>query len=94
MKKLLGIPEPYIAPDQPEVKKAFLYVIYNSTPPKSNVLDNIEKMKQKRDERRSLMEEKKNEKAEREAENQALGKVGDVEFELMIEKNKLQDGLI
>lgn len=40
------------------------------------------------------MEEKKNEKAEREAENQALGKVGDVEFELMIEKNKLQDGLI
>jgi hypothetical protein len=32
------------------------------------------------------MEEAKREKAEREAENEAQGKVGDVEFELMIEK--------
>jgi kinesin family protein 2/24 len=58
------------------------------------VVDNIEKMKQKREERRSKMEEMKQAKADREAENQLLGKVVDVDFELMIEKNRLKEGLL
>ena len=41
----------------------------NSSLPKSNVVDEIEKMKQKRDERRTKIEEIKKEKAEREAEH-------------------------
>jgi kinesin family protein 2/24 len=50
-------------------------------------------MKAKREERRTKIEEIKKEKAEREAENIALGRNVDVEFELMIDKNKLKDGV-
>ena len=53
---------------------------------KSSVVNKIEEMKQKRDERRKKMEEDKRHKLEREAENLAVGKVGDVDFEIMIEK--------
>jgi kinesin family protein 2/24 len=68
-------------------------------------VENIEKMKQKREERRTKMEEMKQQKLEREQENQvsiisfpiqkkALGKNVDVEFELLIDKNRLKEGLI
>eukprot|EP00826_Nyctotherus_ovalis_P019736 TRINITY_DN16129_c0_g1_i2.p1 TRINITY_DN16129_c0_g1~~TRINITY_DN16129_c0_g1_i2.p1 ORF type:complete len:227 (-),score=83.01 TRINITY_DN16129_c0_g1_i2:45-725(-) len=53
---------------------------------KSSVVDRVAEMKLKRDERRRRMEEEKRYKLEREAENLAVGKVGDVDFELMIEK--------
>ena len=56
---------------------------------KSSVVGRVAEMKQKREERRRKMEEEKRYKLEREAENLAIGKVGDVDFELMIEKFKL-----
>ena len=56
---------------------------------KSGVVEKIEEMKQKRDERRKKMEEEKKHKLEKEAENIAEGKMGDVDFELMIEKYRL-----
>jgi kinesin family protein 2/24 len=62
--------------------------------PKSNVVDEIEKMKQRREERRLKMEEAKREKADREAENEANGRMGDVEFELMIDKNRFKQPLL
>ena len=62
--------------------------------PKGSVLEEIEKLKQKREERRMKMEDKKREKAEKEAENEALGKQGDVDFELMIEKHRFKQPLL
>ncbi len=59
---------------------------------KSSIVDRIEEMKQKRDERRKRMEEEKRHKLEREAENLAVGKTGDVDFEMMIEKYRLGAG--
>eukprot|EP01022_Parablepharisma_sp_SALTPOND_P023779 TRINITY_DN515_c0_g1_i1.p1 TRINITY_DN515_c0_g1~~TRINITY_DN515_c0_g1_i1.p1 ORF type:complete len:654 (-),score=68.82 TRINITY_DN515_c0_g1_i1:250-2211(-) len=56
---------------------------------KSNVVEKIEEMKHKREERRKRMEEEKRHKLEKEAENMAVGKTGDVDFELMIEKYRL-----
>lgn len=62
--------------------------------PKSSVVDEVEKLKQKREERRQKIEDIKREKAEREAENEALGRLGDVEFDLMIEKNRIKQHLL
>jgi Kinesin-like protein len=62
--------------------------------PKSSVVDEIEKLKQRREERRMRMEEIKREKAEREAENEALGKLGDVEFDAMIEASRFKQPLL
>ena len=62
--------------------------------PKSSVVDEVEKLKQKREERRLKHEEVKREKAEREAENEALGRAGDVEFDLMIDKNRIKQHLL
>lgn len=56
--------------------------------PKSQVVDQIEKMKQKREERRQKMEAIKKEKAEKQAENEANGKNIDVDFEEMIAKHR------
>ena len=51
-------------------------------------------MKQKRDERRQKMENHKKEKAEKEAEVQALGKNIDVDFELMIAKHRFKENIL
>ncbi len=59
---------------------------------KSGVLERIEELKQKRDERRKKMEDDKKHKQDRLEENQAAGKMGDVDFELMIEKHRLKPG--
>lgn len=56
---------------------------------KSGVVERIEEMKQKREERRKKMEEDKRHKLEREAENLAVGKCVDVDFEMMIDKYRL-----
>ncbi|CAD8090837.1 unnamed protein product [Paramecium sonneborni] len=61
---------------------------------KGSVVDNIKKMEQQREERRKNMQEMKREKAEREEQNQILGKNVDVEFEIMIDKSRLKGGLI
>ena len=57
-------------------------------------MDEIEKLKQKREERRLKMEEVKKEKLEKESENFLLGKVVDVDFESMIEKNRFKEELL
>ena len=62
--------------------------------PKSNVVDNIEKLKLKRDERRQKMENMKKEKAEKEAEVMAMGKNIDVDFELMINKHRFKENVL
>jgi kinesin family protein 2/24 len=46
-------------------------------------------MKQKRDERRKKAEDEKKLKLEKEAENFAAGKMGDVDFEMMMQKYRL-----
>lgn len=62
--------------------------------PKSNVVDEIEKMKLKRDERRLKMENMKKEKAEKEAEVQAMGKNIDVDFEIMVSKHRFKENML
>ena len=62
--------------------------------PKSNVVDEIEKLKIKREERRMKNENLKKEKAEREAEVQAMGKKIDVDFELMIGKHRFKENIL
>ena len=48
--------------------------------PKSNVVDNIKLLEEKREERRFNMEEQKRLKAEKVAQNNALGQNVDVDF--------------
>eukprot|EP01017_Pseudomicrothorax_dubius_P021371 TRINITY_DN2304_c0_g1_i2.p1 TRINITY_DN2304_c0_g1~~TRINITY_DN2304_c0_g1_i2.p1 ORF type:complete len:770 (-),score=242.21 TRINITY_DN2304_c0_g1_i2:135-2444(-) len=61
---------------------------------KDNVVDAVEKMKQAREERRLRNEEARREKAIRAAENEAAGRVVDVDFELMIEKARYREDII
>lgn len=70
---------------EPVIKKAA---------PKSSVVEKVAELEKKREERRQKMEEVKMEKAEREAENKALGRLGDVEFDLMIDKNRIKQHLL
>jgi kinesin family member 2/24 len=62
--------------------------------PKSSVVEEIEKLKKNREERRMKMEHIKKERAEREAENEANGRAGDVEFDLMIDKYRIRQHLL
>ncbi|KRX02258.1 P-loop containing nucleoside triphosphate hydrolase [Pseudocohnilembus persalinus] len=56
--------------------------------PKSKVVKNIESMKQKREERRQLMNNLKSDKAKKCAVNQAQGKNGDIDFLQMIQQQR------
>lgn len=62
--------------------------------PKANVVYEIEKMNQKREERRQKIEEIKREKAEKQAEVALLGRNIDVDFELMIKKNRFNTDML
>ena len=55
---------------------------------KSSCLDEIEKLKINREERRKRMEDVKNKREEREKKNAALGHKVDVEFQAMVEAKK------
>jgi glutamine synthetase adenylyltransferase len=67
----------------------------NANPPKAvNTLDEIKKLEQKREERRLKMEEMKKEKEERKALNLERGKNVDIDFELMIDKNRFQEKML
>lgn len=67
----------------------------NANPPKvANTLDEIKKLEQKREERRQKMEEMKKEKEERKALNLERGKNVDIDFELMIDKNRFQEKIL
>ena len=84
---------------QPKVQPAPVHDIMsagaNKKPmPKSTVVDEIEKLKQKRDERRLKMENYKKEKADKEAEVQALGKNIDVDFEVMLNKHRYKEKIL
>ena len=63
-------------------------------PPKTNTLDTIKQMEIKREERRKQMEELKKEKEEKKAQNLASGKNVDIDFEIMIDKNRYKDKLL
>ena len=53
--------------------------------PPGNVLDNIKKLEQQRDERRAKMNEQKQAKLDRRQQNEALGKLVDPEYDNLIE---------
>lgn len=57
---------------------------------KANPLDEIKRIEQKREERRIKMEDLKREKEEKKAYNQASGKNVDIDFEIMIDKNRFR----
>lgn len=61
---------------------------------KSNPMDEIKKIEQKREERRAKMEEAKREKEEKKAYNLASGKNVDIDFEIMIEKSKFREKML
>lgn len=78
-----------------DVNKVDIVSAGNKKPmPKSNVVDEIEKLKIKRDERRLKMENMKKEKAEKEAEVQAMGRNIDVDFEVMINKYRYKENVL
>ena len=56
---------------------------------KSSVVDKVEEMRLKREERRKKMEEEKINKLRRHAENQAEGRSVDVDFDFMVERHRL-----
>lgn len=56
---------------------------------KPTVLENIEKMKQQREERRLKIEQQRNDKRQRELMNEAQGIKVDADFDLMIQKHRL-----
>lgn len=61
---------------------------------KGNTLDSIKQLEIKREERRKEMEELKKEKEEKKALNLARGKNVDIDFEIMIDKNRFKDKLL
>ena len=61
---------------------------------KDKVVNKIELIKQKREERRAELNKLRKEKALKEAENEALGKKGDIDFLNMIEQKKFKQSLL
>jgi kinesin family protein 2/24 len=59
-----------------------------------NPLDEIKRIEQKREERRVKMEDMKREKEEKKAYNLASGKNVDIDFEIMIDKNRFKDKIL
>lgn len=66
------------------LKKALGVPVTDSQPKKGGVMGNIEAIQRKREERRRKMDEERLAKEERKAENDANGRLVDVEFESMI----------
>mmetsp|Transcript_16932 Transcript_16932/g.30370 ORF Transcript_16932/g.30370 Transcript_16932/m.30370 type:complete len:430 (+) Transcript_16932:1068-2357(+) len=66
------------------LKKQMGIPVTDALPKKGGVVGNIEAIQRKRDERRRKMEEERIAKEERKAENEAAGRLVDVEFESMI----------
>jgi kinesin family protein 2/24 len=58
-------------------------------PKKSSVVDNVEKMKREREERRKMFEDQKANKKERDLINMAAGRNIDSDYDLLMEKYKL-----
>jgi hypothetical protein len=61
---------------------------------KANPLDEIKRIEQKREERRIKMEDLKREKEEKKAYNLASGKNVDIDFEIMIDKNRFREKIL
>jgi kinesin family member 2/24 len=56
--------------------------------PAGNVVDNIKKLEQQREDRRKKLEEMKQAKIDRQLQNEALGKNVDADFDLLIDQHK------
>ena len=76
------------------LKKHYGIVPTKTVQSKDSVVNKIEMIKKKREDRRAELEKKKQAKALKEAENQAMGKLGDVEFQLMIQKKRFKEMLL
>ena len=53
---------------------------------KGNVVEEIQKLQQRREERRVKQQEMRVEKERREVENEKVGRIVDIDFQLMIER--------
>ena len=63
-------------------------------PNKDKVVNKIEQIKQKREDRRAELVKLRKEKAQKEADNLAMGRLGDVEFAKMIESKRYKENLL
>jgi len=55
---------------------------------KGNVVEEIQKLQQRREERRVKQQEMRVEKERREVENEKVGRIVDIDFQLMIERQR------
>lgn len=62
--------------------------------PKVSPLDEIKRIEQKREQRRIKMEDMKRQKQQKKAYNMASGKNVDIDFEIMIDKNRFKDKML
>ena len=61
---------------------------------KGNAMQELKRIEEKREERRKQMEDLKKEKEEKKAYNLASGKNVDIDFEIMIEKNRFKEKML
>lgn len=88
--KNLGIPTFGTKNERLDRLKKHLGISLNDIPKKESGLKVINKIQQQREERRAEMNKRRQEKMAKEIENEANGKLGDVEFEEMINKERFK----
>lgn len=88
--KSFGVPTFGTKNERLDRLKKHLGITPNEPQKRESGLKAINKIQQQRDERRAEMNKKRQEKLAKEIENEALGKMGDVEFEHMIDKEKFK----
>lgn len=88
--KSFGVPTFGTKNERLERLKKHLGITPSEPQKRESGLKAINKIQQQRDERRAEMNKKRQEKLAKEIENEALGKMGDVEFEHMIDKEKFK----
>ena len=76
------------------LKKHYGILKPGSNSNKDKVVNKIQLIKQKREDRRAELSKLRKEKAMKEAQNEAMGRFGDVEFLQMIERKKFKEKLL
>lgn len=100
LKKFHGIAPPGAIQDvkEPVMQKEDSRIEANLKQPKNlakdNVVNEIEKINQRREERRANLQKKKDDKQKKNEENKALGINCDVDFEVMIDKERFTEHLL
>lgn len=89
LKKYYGINSNPLVLSQDQNESFNKMVIPMKPQKRKNLLETMEEMKNKREMRRKRMQDQRLEKMEREAQNIVAGKMGDVDFEMMIDKYRL-----